>query len=61
MHCFFFLFVFVFYSKVCHNAKQQDNVAVDSVLLVALEKFEYQATNRLLLAALEKYEDSVTT
>ena len=34
---------------------------VDSVLLAALEQFEYQATNRPLLAALEKYEDSGTT
>ena len=31
---------------------------VDSVLLAALEQFEYQATNRLLLAALEGYEDN---
>ena len=34
---------------------------VESVLLAALEQFEYQATNRLLLAALEEYEDSGTT
>ena len=34
---------------------------VDSVLLAALEQFEYQATSRLLLAALEEYEDSGTT
>ena len=34
---------------------------VDSVLLAALEQFEYQATNRLLLAVLEEYEDSGTT
>ena len=34
---------------------------VDSVLLAALEQFEYQATNRLLFAALEEYEDSGTT
>ena len=34
---------------------------VDSVLLAALEQFDYQATNRLLLAALEEYEDSGTT
>ena len=34
---------------------------VDLVLLTALEKFEYQATNRLLLAASEEYGDSGTT
>ena len=34
---------------------------VESVLLAALEQFEYQATNRLLLATLEEYEDSGTT
>ena len=31
------------------------------VLLAALKKFKYQATNRLLLAALEEYGDSGTT
>ena len=38
--------------------------AFESVLLAALEKFEYQALymyNRLLLAALEEPEDSCTT
>ena len=30
------------------------------VLLAALEKFKYQATNRLLLAVLEEYGDSGT-
>ena len=37
---------------------------VDSVLLAALEQFEYQASigcYLLLLAALEEYEDSGTT
>ena len=34
---------------------------IDSVLLVAIEQFEDQATNRLLIAALEEYEDSGTT
>ena len=33
---------------------------VDSVLIAALEQFEYQAINRLLLAVLEEYEDSGT-
>ena len=33
---------------------------VDSVLLAALEQFEYQAISRLLLAVLEEYEDSGT-
>ena len=57
--CLLFFFCFFFYSEVCY--KQQDNAAVDPVLLAALEQFEYQAIYRLLLVALEEYEDSGTT
>ena len=50
-------------SIVCKSLKEP--VHVDSVLLAALEQFEYipssTCTNRLLLAVLEEPEDSDTT
>ena len=38
-----------------------NEATIDSVLLVAIEQLEDQATNRLLIVALEEYEDSGTT
>ena len=45
---------------VCFWGLQGED-AWSTVLLAALEQFEYQATNRLLLAASEEYGDSGTT
>ena len=38
-----------------------NEATTDLVLLAAIVRFKYQATNRLLLAVLEEYEDSGTT